>query len=70
MFQTIQVHSCNVSIIDNIPEALLISIKRISRAPSYDNGYMAGLNAVDKQYLEKLIMLIELLYEENCNIKN
>ena len=47
----------------------MISIERLIRAPGHEKGYVDGINAVDKQYLKKIMMLIKSPNEENCNIK-
>ena len=47
----------------------MISIERIIRPPGYGKGYVDSLNAVDKEYLKQIMMLIKSPYEENCDIK-
>ena len=46
-----------------------IRIGRLIVAPRYGKGYADGLNAVYKQYWEKIMMFIESSNEENYNIK-
>ena len=46
-----------------------ISIERLIAAPGHGKGYVDGLNAVDKQYLKNIMMLIKSPNEENSDVK-
>ena len=44
-------------------------IERIIGAPGHGKNYVDGINAVNKQYLKKIMILIKTPNEENCYIK-
>ena len=46
-----------------------ISIERLIGAPGHGKGYVDGLNAVDKQFLKRIMMLIKTPTEENSDVK-
>ena len=47
----------------------MISTERLIGALGHGKGYVDSINAVDKQYLKKIMMLIKSPNEENYDIK-